>query len=47
MKIHYNVVVWIMLIIILMSIQYSINKVIVLLKDIKNILIQLKMKDRL
>ncbi|SHH01653.1 hypothetical protein [Tepidibacter thalassicus] len=47
MIIHYNFVVWIILIIILISIQYSINKVIVLLKDIKNILMQLNIKDRL
>ncbi|WFD11250.1 hypothetical protein [Tepidibacter hydrothermalis] len=47
MKIYYGSIVWIMIIIILISIQYSINKVIILLRDIKEILIQLRIKDRL
>ncbi|CAH2214438.1 hypothetical protein [Tepidibacter aestuarii] len=46
MKIYYEPIVWMMIIIILMSIQYSINKIIILLKDIKEILVQLKIKDR-
>ncbi|MEJ8554595.1 hypothetical protein [Tepidibacter sp. Z1-5] len=47
MKIYYGSIVWIMTIIILMSIQYSINKIIILLRDIKEILIELRIKDRL
>jgi len=47
MKIYYGSIVWIMIIIILMSIQYSINKIIILLRDIKEILIELRIKDRL
>jgi len=47
MKIYYEPIVWIMIIIILMSIQYSINKIIILLRDIKEILIELRIKDRL
>ncbi|MCT4507810.1 MAG: hypothetical protein N4A48_03480 [Tepidibacter sp.] len=47
MKIYYEPIAWMIIIIILMSIQYSINKITVLLRDIKEILIQLKIKDRL
>ncbi|WP_187296232.1 hypothetical protein [Tepidibacter mesophilus] len=47
MKIYYEPIVWMIVIIILMSIQYSINKIIILLRDIKEVLVQLRMKDRL
>ncbi len=47
MKVYYNIVFSIIVIIILISIQYSINKIITLLREIKNILIELKIKDRL
>ncbi len=44
--INYNVVIVVMLFIILMSIQFTLNKIYVLLKDIKEILNLKKIKDR-
>lgn len=46
MKIYYNIIFPIMVLVILMSIQYSINKIITILKEIKSILIELRIKDR-
>ena len=44
--INYNIVIVVMLFIILMSIQFTLNKIYVLLKDIKEILNLKKIKDR-
>lgn len=46
MKVYYNIVFAIILMVILISIQYSMNKIIILLREIKNILLELKIKDR-
>ncbi|KXZ40279.1 hypothetical protein SAMN05661008_00167 [Alkalithermobacter thermoalcaliphilus JW-YL-7 = DSM 7308] len=47
MRIYYDYVLVAFLFVILVSIQYSINKVIVLLKDIKSLLSQSRLKDRI
>lgn len=44
--INYNLVIIVMLFIILMSIQLTLNKIYVVLKDIKEILNLKKLKDR-
>lgn len=45
MSIHYEWVLLVVFLIILMSIQYTLNKIYVLLKDIKNILSQNKTRQ--
>ncbi|OPJ56414.1 hypothetical protein [Alkalithermobacter paradoxus] len=47
MKIYYNEIFLVLLLIILISIQYSINKIIVILKEIRNILCEVKIKDKM
>lgn len=46
MTINYNLVIVVMLFIILMSIQFTLNKIYVLLKEIKEILNLKKFKDK-
>ena len=46
MSINYTILVIAMLFVILMSIQFTLNKIYVLLKDIKEILNLKKIKDR-
>ena len=46
MTINYNLVIVVMLFIVLMSIQFTINKIYVLLKEIKEILNLKKIKDK-
>ena len=46
MTINYNLVIVVMLFIVLMSIQYTLNKIYVLLKEIKEILNLKKIKDK-
>ena len=46
MTINYNLVIVVMLFIVLMSIQFSLNKIYVLLKEIKEILNLKKIKDK-
>lgn len=46
MSINYTILVIVMLFVILMSIQFTLNKIYVLLKDIKEILNLKKIKDR-
>lgn len=46
MTINYNLVIVVMLFIILMSIQFTLNKIYVLLKEIKEILNLKKIKDK-
>ena len=45
MTINYNLVIVVMLFIVLMSIQFTLNKIYVLLKEIKDILNLKKIKD--
>ena len=45
MTINYNLVIVVMLFIVLMSIQFTLNKIYVLLKEIKEILINKNIKD--
>ncbi|WZL74458.1 hypothetical protein QBE52_06880 [Clostridiaceae bacterium 35-E11] len=42
---NYWMIGWAILLIILVSIQYSLNKIIMLLKEIKNVLYRLNVKD--
>ena len=46
MTINYNLVIVVMLFIVLMSIQFTLNKIYVLLKEIKEILKLKKIKDK-
>ena len=46
MTINYNLVIVFMLFIVLMSIQFTLNKIYVLLKEIKEILNLKKIKDK-
>lgn len=46
MMINYDLIIVVMLFIILMSIQFTLNKIYVLLKEIKEILNLKKIKDR-
>ena len=46
MTINYNLVIVVMLFIVLMSIQFTLNKMYVLLKEIKEILNLKKIKDK-
>ena len=46
MTINYNLVIVVMLFIVLMSIQFKLNKIYVLLKEIKEILNLKKIKDK-
>lgn len=46
MTINYNLVIVVMLFIVLMSIQFTLNKIYVLLKKIKEILNLKKIKDK-
>ena len=46
MTINYNLVLVVMLFIVLMSIQFTLNKIYVLLKEIKEILNLKKIKDK-
>ena len=46
MTINYNLVIVVMLFIVLMSIQFTLNKIYVLLKEIKKILNLKKIKDK-
>ena len=46
MTINYNLVIVVMLFIVLMSIQFTLNKIDVLLKEIKEILNLKKIKDK-
>lgn len=46
MTINYNLVIVVMLFIVLMSIQFTLNKIYVLLKEIKEILNIKKIKDK-
>lgn len=46
LMINYNLIIVVMLFIILMSIQYTLNKIYVVLKDIKEILNLKKIKER-
>ena len=46
MTINYNLVIVVMLFIVLMSIQFTLNKIYVLLKEIKEILNLTKIKDK-
>ena len=46
MTINYNIVIVVMLFIVLMSIQFTLNKIYVLLKEIKEILNLKKIKDK-
>ena len=46
MTINYNLVIVVMLFIVLMSIQFTLNKIYVLLKEIKDILNLKKIKDK-
>ena len=46
MTINYNLVIVVMLFILLMSIQFTLNKIYVLLKEIKEILNLKKIKDK-
>ena len=46
MTINYNLVIVVMLFIVLMSIQFTLNKIYVLLKEIKEILNPKKIKDK-
>ena len=46
MTINYNLVIVVMLFIILMSMQFTLNKIYVLLKEIKEILNLKKIKDK-
>ena len=46
MTIKYNLVIVVMLFIVLMSIQFTLNKIYVLLKEIKEILNLKKIKDK-
>ena len=46
MTINYNLVIVVMLFIVLMSIQFTLNKIYVLLKKIKKILNLKKIKDK-
>jgi len=42
---EYKIVIGIIFFIIFMSVQYTLNKILVELKDVKKILIQMKIKD--
>ena len=46
MTINYNLVIVVMLFIVLMSIQFTLNKIYVILKEIKEILNLKKIKDK-
>ena len=46
MTINYNLVIVVMLFIVIMSIQFTLNKIYVLLKEIKEILNLKKIKDK-
>ena len=46
MTINYNLVIVVMLFIVLMSIQFTLNKIYVLLKEIKEIINLKKIKDK-
>ena len=46
MTINYNLVIVVMLFLVLMSIQFTLNKIYVLLKEIKEILNLKKIKDK-
>ena len=46
MTINYNLLIVVMLFIVLMSIQFTLNKIYVLLKEIKEILNLKKIKDK-
>lgn len=46
MTINYNLVIVVMLFIVLMSIQFTLNKIYVLLKEIKEVLNLKKIKDK-
>ena len=46
MTINYNLVIVVMLFVVLMSIQFTLNKIYVLLKEIKEILNLKKIKDK-
>ena len=46
MTINYNLVIVVMLFIVLLSIQFTLNKIYVLLKEIKEILNLKKIKDK-
>ena len=46
LMINYNLIIVVMLFIILMSIQYTLNKIYVVLKEIKEILNLKKIKER-
>ena len=46
MTINYNLVIVVLLFIVLMSIQFTLNKIYVLLKEIKEILNLKKIKDK-
>ena len=46
MTINYNLVIVVMIFIVLMSIQFTLNKIYVLLKEIKEILNLKKIKDK-
>ena len=46
MTINYNLVIVVMLFIVLMSIQFTLNKIYVLLKEIKEMLNLKKIKDK-
>ena len=46
MTINYNLVIVVMLFIVLMSIQFTLNKIYLLLKEIKEILNLKKIKDK-
>ena len=46
MTINYNLVIVVMLFIVLMSIQFTLNKIYVLLKEIKEIFTLKKIKDK-
>ena len=46
MTINYNLVIVVMLLIVLMPIQFTLNKIYVLLKEIKEILNLKKIKDK-
>jgi hypothetical protein len=45
MSIHYEWVLLVVFLIILMSIQYTLNKIYVVLKDIKNIMSNIKIRE--
>lgn len=46
MNINYTIIVIVMLFVVLMSIQFTLNKIYVILKEIKEILNLKKIKDR-